>query len=113
MAGWSRIGYTDGRLFSGIFCRGCGKGHCMVETLSGEYSVKPGHRFGLVVAEFNRFITAKLAEGAVDCLLRHGAKESQITQVLVPGAFEIPLVAREMAKSGKYTALICLGCVIR
>ena len=85
----------------------------MVETLSGEYVVKPAHKFVLVVAEFNRLITAKLAEGAVDCLLRHGAKENQIVQVLVPGAVEIPLVAGELAKSGKYSVVICLGCVIR
>ena len=85
----------------------------MVETLTGELVVKPSQRFALVVAEFNRFITEKLAEGAVDCLLRHGAKESQVIQVMVPGSFEIPLVARELAKSGKYAAVLCLGCVIR
>ena len=85
----------------------------MVESLSGELIVKPGQRFALVVAEFNRLITAKLAEGAVDCLLRHGAKDSQILEVLVPGSFEIPLVAGELAKTGKYAAVLCLGCVIR
>jgi 6,7-dimethyl-8-ribityllumazine synthase len=84
-----------------------------VESLAGELVVKPTQRFALVVAEFNRLITTKLAEGAVDCLLRHGAKESQITEVLVPGSFEIPLVARELAKTGKYVAILCLGCVIR
>ena len=84
-----------------------------VESLSGELVVKPAQRFALVVSEFNRLITMKLAEGAVDCLLRHGAKESQITEVLVPGSFEIPLVARELAKTGKYAAVLCLGCVIR
>ena len=85
----------------------------MIETLSGELVVRPNQRFALVVAEFNRFITARLAEAAVDCLIRHGAKESQVTQVLVPGSFEIPLTAKELAKSGKYAAVICLGCVIR
>jgi 6,7-dimethyl-8-ribityllumazine synthase len=85
----------------------------MVETIVGELVIKPTQRFALVVAEFNKFITAKLAEGAIDCLLRHGAKESQITQILVPGSFEIPLIAKEAAKSGKYSAVICLGCVIR
>jgi len=84
-----------------------------LETLSGEFVVKPAQHFAVVVAEFNRFITARLAEAAVDCLLRHGAKDKQITQVLVPGAFEVPLVARELAKTGKYAAVICLGCVIR
>lgn len=85
----------------------------MVETLSGDLVVKPGQRFALVVAEFNRFITIRLAEGAVECLLRHGAKESQIRQVMVPGCFEIPLFAKELAAGGKYDAVICLGCVIR
>jgi 6,7-dimethyl-8-ribityllumazine synthase len=85
----------------------------MVETVSGDLVVKPAQRFALVVAEFNRLITAKLAEGAVDCLLRHGAKEGQILQVSVPGAFEIPVVAKELAKGGKFAAVICLGCVIR
>ncbi len=85
----------------------------MVETLTGDLIIRPNQRFALVVAEFNRFITARLAEAAVDCLLRHGGKESQITQVLVPGSFEIPLTAKELAKSGKYAAVICLGCVIR
>jgi 6,7-dimethyl-8-ribityllumazine synthase len=85
----------------------------MVETLSGELVVKPSQRFALVVSEYNRFITERLAEGAVDCLQRHGAKENQIVQFIVPGAFEIPLVAREVAKSGKYNAVLCLGCVIR
>lgn len=85
----------------------------MVETLSGELVVKSASRFALVVAEFNHLITGRLAEGAVECILRHGGKESQITQIMVPGAFEIPTVAKELAKSGKYAAVICLGCVIK
>jgi 6,7-dimethyl-8-ribityllumazine synthase len=85
----------------------------MVECLSGELVVHPSQRFALVVAEFNELITKKLAQGAVDCLVRHGAKESQILQTMVPGSFEIPLVARELAKTGKYAAVLCLGCVIR
>lgn len=84
-----------------------------VESIVGELVVKPTQRFALVVAEFNRLITTKLAEGAVDCLTRHGAKEKQIVEVLVPGSLEIALVARELAKSGKYAAVLCLGCVIR
>lgn len=84
-----------------------------VESLVGELAVKPGQHFALVVSEFNELITKKLVEGAVDCLVRHGAKESQITEVRVPGSFEIPLVARELAKTGKYAAILCLGCVIR
>jgi 6,7-dimethyl-8-ribityllumazine synthase len=85
----------------------------MMDTVSGDLIVKPNQRFALVVAEFNSFITARLADAAADCLTRHGAKDAQITQVLVPGAFEIPVVARELAKSGKYAAVLCLGCVIR
>src|SRR5271165_7162155 len=85
----------------------------MVEILTGDLLVKPAQKFALVVAEFNEFITLKLAEGAIKCLVRHGARESQITQVMVPGCFEIPTVARELAQSGKYSAVICLGCVIK
>ena len=80
---------------------------------AGEFIVKPSQRFAFVVAEFNGFITEKLAQGAADCLVRHGAKESQIAQFRVPGSFEIPLFARELAQTGKYAAVICLGCVIR
>jgi 6,7-dimethyl-8-ribityllumazine synthase len=84
-----------------------------VESFSGELVVKAGQHFALVVSEFNELITKKLVEGAIECLVRHGAKESQITEVKVPGAFEISLVARELAKTGKYAAILCLGCVIR
>jgi len=84
-----------------------------VDTISGDLVVRGSSRFALVVAEFNSFITSQLAEGALQCILRHGGKESQMTQVMVPGAFEIPTVAKELAKSGKYAAVICLGCVIK
>jgi 6,7-dimethyl-8-ribityllumazine synthase len=85
----------------------------MHESLTGDLTVHPNHRYALIVAEFNSLITSKLAEGAVQCLLRHGAKESQLTQIAVPGSFEIPTVAAELARSKKYSAIICLGCVIR
>ena len=85
----------------------------MPEILTGDLIVQPSHRFALVVAEFNSFITRRLADGALDCLLRHGAKDSQITQISVPGSFEIPTVAAQLAKNGKHSAIICLGCVIR
>lgn len=85
----------------------------MPEIVTGELTVKANQRFAIVVAEFNEFITSRLAAGATEALLRHGAKDSQITQVNVPGAFEIPTVAALLAKSGKYAAVICLGCVIR
>jgi 6,7-dimethyl-8-ribityllumazine synthase len=72
-----------------------------------------GLRFGIVVGRFNSFIGERLLEGALDTLIRHGADDAQITVVRVPGAFEIPLTAQKMAKSGSYDALICLGAVIR
>jgi len=70
-------------------------------------------RFGIVVSRFNDFITARLLEGAMDSLLRHGADEGSIDLVRVPGSFEIPLVSRKLAESGRYDAVICLGAVIR
>lgn len=71
------------------------------------------YKFGIVVGRFNEFITNKLLGGALDALKRHGADESNIEVAWVPGAFEIPLVAQAMARSGKYQAVICLGAVIR
>ena len=70
-------------------------------------------RFGIVVARFNEFITSKLLGGAVDTLKRHEVPENSIDIAWVPGAFEIPLIASKMAKSGKYDAVICLGAIIR
>jgi 6,7-dimethyl-8-ribityllumazine synthase len=70
-------------------------------------------KVGIVVARFNEFITSKLLSGAMDGLLRHEVKEADIDVAWVPGAFEIPLIAQKMAKSGKYDAVICLGAVIR
>jgi 6,7-dimethyl-8-ribityllumazine synthase len=80
--------------------------------LEGKISAE-GYRFGLVVSRFNDFISSKLVEGAVDALKRHGATEEQLLIVKVPGAFEIPLVAKKLAESGKVDAVICLGAVIR
>ena len=77
-------------------------------TLLGE-----GLRFGIVLARFNDFITTRLLEGAQDALVRHGVKEDDIEVARTPGAFEIPLIAKMMAESGKYAAIICLGAVIR
>jgi len=75
--------------------------------------VAKGFTFGIVVSRTNEFISARLLEGALDALRRHGAEEDQITVVKVPGSFEIPLVAKRLAKSGKYHAIVCLGAVIR
>lgn len=70
-------------------------------------------RIGIVAARFNEFITSKLLGGAIDGLKRHDVDEENIDVAWVPGAFEIPLIAQSMAKSGKYDAVICLGAVIR
>lgn len=72
-----------------------------------------GLKIGIVVSRFNEFITSKLLSGAEDTLRRHGANEDDITVAWVPGAFEIPLIAKKMAKSGKYDGIIALGAVIR
>ncbi len=77
-------------------------------TLLGE-----GLRFGIVLSRFNEFIATRLLEGAQDALVRHGVKEDDIEVARTPGAFEIPLIAKKMAESGKYAAIICLGAVIR
>ena len=70
-------------------------------------------RVGIVAARFNEFIVSKLLSGCEDVLVRHGVREEDIAAAWVPGAFEIPLIASKMAKSGKYDAVICLGAVIR
>jgi 6,7-dimethyl-8-ribityllumazine synthase len=72
-----------------------------------------GLKFGIVVARFNDFITNKMLEGAMDALLRHGVNEDDVEVTLVPGSFEIPLVAQRLANTKHYDAIICLGAVIR
>ena len=84
----------------------------MPRELHGQLSVD-GQRFAIVVSRFNEFITSKLLSGAVDSLKRYGCAEDAITCVHVPGAFELPFVAKKLAESGLYDAVICLGCVIR
>jgi 6,7-dimethyl-8-ribityllumazine synthase len=75
--------------------------------------VGTGLRIGIVVARFNEFFTGKLLEGALDGLVRHGVDEAQVDTAWVPGSFEIPVVAKKLAGSGRYDAVICLGAVIR
>ncbi|AQR94025.1 6,7-dimethyl-8-ribityllumazine synthase [Clostridium saccharoperbutylacetonicum] len=75
--------------------------------------VSEGLKFGIIVGRFNEFIGGKLLDGALDGLKRHGAKEADIDIAWVPGAFEIPLVAKKMAQNNKYDAVICLGAVIK
>ncbi len=72
-----------------------------------------GRSFGIVVSRFNGLVTEQLLQGAVDCLVRHGAEGDAISVVRCPGAFEIPQVAMRLAGGGKLDAVICLGCVIR
>ena len=75
--------------------------------------IAQGLKIGIAAARFNEVIVSKLVSGAEDGLQRHGVKESDIDLVWVPGAYELPLAAKKMAKSGKYDAVICLGAVIR
>lgn len=84
----------------------------MPNVKTGELNAK-GRKFGIVVSRFNEFITGKLLDGAIDCLTRHGAADADIDVCWVPGSFEIPPVARRLALSKKYNAVICLGAVIR
>jgi 6,7-dimethyl-8-ribityllumazine synthase len=83
-----------------------------VKNVEGSLVVE-GARFGIVVGRFNSFVVESLLEGTLDTLRRHGAKDKDIEIVRVPGAFEIPLVAKRMAAAGKYDAIIALGAVIR
>jgi 6,7-dimethyl-8-ribityllumazine synthase len=84
----------------------------MIEQIKGQIAAGKG-KYAIVVSRFNDFITSKLLEGAIDCLQRHGAADDQIQVVWVPGACEITLVARKLAAGGQYTAVLCLGAVIR
>jgi 6,7-dimethyl-8-ribityllumazine synthase len=73
----------------------------------------PAGRFAIVAARFNEFVVNQLVAGATDALARHGVPEDRVDLVRVPGSFEIPVVAQRLGRSGKYAAVICLGCVIR
>jgi len=84
-----------------------------VKSIAGALIVPEGAKFAIVASRFNAFIVERLVEGAVDALVRHGAEASNVTVVRVPGAWEIPLVAQRLAKSGKVDAVIALGAVIR
>jgi len=72
-----------------------------------------GLRFGLVISRFNDFVTKKLLEGAHDALIRHGVNEADIEVAWVPGSFEVPLIAKKLAQSKRYDAVVCLSAVIR
>ena len=83
-----------------------------MKVIEGKITAK-GYRFGVVISRWNSFITAKLLDGALDVLHRHDADKDKIDVVWVPGSFEIPPIAKKMALSGKYEAVIALGAVIR
>ena len=84
-----------------------------INLLEGKVVAPEGMKVGIVASRFNEIIVNKLLGGAVDGLVRHGVAEENITAAWVPGAFELPVVAKKMAKSGNYDAVICLGAVIR
>ena len=84
----------------------------MPNVLEGKLSAE-GLRFAIIVSRFNDFIGARLLDGAMDALIRHGGTDEQVVVVRVPGAFEIPLAAKKLIESDKYDAVICLGAVIR
>jgi 6,7-dimethyl-8-ribityllumazine synthase len=84
----------------------------MIEQIKGRIAAGKG-KYAIVVSRFNDFITSKLLEGAIDGLQRHGAADDQIQVVWVPGACEITIVAKKLAASGRYAAVVCLGAVIR
>ena len=84
-----------------------------INVLEGKVVAPEGMKVGIVASRFKEIIVNKLLGGAVDGLVRHGVEDENITAAWVPGAFEIPLIAKKMAKSGKYDAVICLGAVIR
>lgn len=84
----------------------------MPKIIEGQLNAQ-GLKIGILVSRFNSFIGDRLVDGAIDALLRHGAANDNLTVVRVPGAFEIPPVAKQMAATGRYDALVCLGAVIR
>jgi len=84
----------------------------MATKIEGLLNAK-GKKFALVVSRFNEFISNKLVDGAIDCLIRHGAEEKNISVTWVPGSFEIPMIALKIAAGGKFDAVICLGAIIR
>ena len=84
-----------------------------INIIEGDLVAKEGMKVGIVMSRFNEIIVTKLLGGAIDGLTRHGVDEDNITGAWVPGAYELPLAAKQMAESGKYDAVIALGAVIR
>jgi 6,7-dimethyl-8-ribityllumazine synthase len=84
----------------------------MEKIHEGQLNAK-GKKFAVVVSRFNEFITGKLLDGAIDCIVRHGGSRDDLDIYYVPGALEIPIVANRLAAAGKHDAVVCLGCIIR
>src|SRR5205823_486274 len=84
----------------------------MPKTFEGKLTAD-GLKFAIVVSRWNSFITDRMLGGAIDCLTRHGAAETDIDVARVPGTWEIPIIAQKMANSGGYSAVVCIGCLIR
>lgn len=84
-----------------------------MQEIHGKYSAPKEAKIAIVASRFNEFIVGKLISGAVDCLVRHGVGEKNVVAHWVPGSFEIPIIAKKLAENGKYSAVICLGAVIR
>ena len=82
------------------------------KVYEGQLNVQ-AKKFGIVVSRFNDLVTSKLVEGAIDCLVRHGADEEEIELVRVPGAFELPIGAKKLTATGRFDAVICLGAIVR
>ena len=87
--------------------------HDQVQRFEGSYAVASGARFAIVATRFNELIVDRLVEGALDTLRRHGVADAHVVLARAPGAFELPLVCQRLAASGKFEAVIALGCVIR
>jgi len=81
-------------------------------VLEGQLTAQ-GLQFAIAVSRFNSLVTTRLLDGALDALRRHGASEDAITVAWVPGSFELPLIAKQFAQSGRYDSVICLGCILR
>jgi 6,7-dimethyl-8-ribityllumazine synthase len=84
----------------------------MIKRIEGRLDAR-GMKVAIVASRFNEFLTEHLVAGAHDCLLRHGADAADLTDIMVPGSYELPLVAKQAASSGRYDAVVCLGAVIR
>jgi 6,7-dimethyl-8-ribityllumazine synthase len=83
-----------------------------MQTIESDLNIN-GKKYAIILSRFNEFVGAQLLEGALDCFKKQGVKEDDITLIKVPGAFEVPLTAEKLANTGMYTAIICLGAVIR